>query len=536
LNRRTEKFNLFSQFGVGYRELPRDQRNSNRNLLTGETLFSTGTEYRNELFYNFNLGTDYHINKYNVLTLSGSFAYEIEDQPSRTDFTKENASNNTIAEFYREETTEATNPKYQYELQYKKDFKENKDRSLLFSAIGRLFSKDQSSDFENVNILGNETQGNQETRTKFKESQTTLKLDYTHPLNKQFTIETGGQYFINDVSNDYAVNDLIDNEVIPDSSLTNTFDYNLKVFGAYGTIAYETDKWGLKVGMRVENTDLNTFLVNTGEPNDQNFTNLFPSAHSSYKISEKFSLQAGYSRRIFRPRLWDLNPFFNIRNQFNVRQGNPDLQPEFTDSYEIGSIYTFPKASFNLNIYHRYTTEVVERVITFKNDISTSLPMNVGTNNTTGIELNGKYSPQKWLTLNGDFNFNFFVRKGEFEGTSFDFNNEQYSGKLRAKIKLPKDFDLEITGQYESAYQTVQSKVSEQLYGGLGLRKKILKGKGVLNFSVRDIFASRIRESYTTQPDFEIYGFGQRGRFITFGFSYGFGKGEAMEFSGRRRR
>ncbi|MFT4665314.1 MAG: outer membrane receptor protein involved in Fe transport [Polaribacter sp.] len=536
LNRRTEKFNLFSQLGIGYRELPRDQRNSNHNLVTGETLFSTGKEYRNEVFYNFNLGTDYHINKYNVLTLSGSFAYEVEDQPSRTDFTKEDAAKNTIAEFYREETTEATNPKYQYELQYKKDFKENKDRSLLFSAIGRLFSKDQSSTFDNVNIIGNETQGNQETRTKFKESQTTLKLDYAHPLNKQITIETGGQYFINDVSNDYAVNDLIDNEVIPDSSLTNTFDYNLKVFGAYGTAAYEADKWGVKVGLRVENTDLNTLLVNTGEPNDQNFTNLFPSAHTSYKVSEKFSLQAGYSRRIFRPRLWDLNPFFNIRNQFNIRQGNPELQPEFTDSYEIGSIYTFPKASFNVNVYHRYTTEVVERVIKFEDDVSTSLPMNVGTNNTTGIELNGKYSPQKWLTLNGDFNFNYFVRKGEFEGTSFDFNNERYSGKLRAKFKLPKQFDLEITGQYQSAYQTVQSNISKQVYANLGLRKKILKGKGVLNFSVRDIFASRLRESNTIQPNFEIYGFGKRGRFITLGFSYGFGKGEAMEFSGRRRR
>jgi hypothetical protein len=140
------------------------------------------------------------------------------------------------------------------------------------------------------------------------------------------------------------------------------------------------------------------------------------------------------------------------------------------------------------------------------------------------------------LTLNGDFNFNYFVRKGEFEGTSFDFNNERYSGKLRAKFKLPKQFDLEITGQYQSAYQTVQSNISKQVYANLGLRKKILKGKGVLNFSVRDIFASRLRESNTIQPNFEIYGFGKRGRFITLGFSYGFGKGEAMEFSGRRRR
>ena len=77
---------------------------------------------------------------------------------------------------------------------------------------------------------------------------------------------------------------------------------------------------------------------------------------------------------------------------------------------------------------------------------------------------------------------------------------------------------------------------SDNLFADLGLRYKILKGRGVFNFSVRDIFASRFRESVTTQDDFYIYSFGQRGRFITMGFSYGFGKGEAMQFSGSRRR
>ena len=536
LNRRTEKFNLFTQLGAGYRELPSDQRNINRNLVTGRSVISEGQEFRNEFFYNLILGTDYHINKLNVLTLSGSFAYEVEEQPSYNDFRIEDEPGNIISEWYREEVTEALNPKYQYELQYKKDFEGNKDRSLLFSAIGNFFGKAQSSDFDNVNIVGNETKGNQDTRTEFKEARTTLKLDYTHPFTKQFSVETGAQYFLNDVSNDYEVNDIIDGQRIQNPNLTNVFEYNQKVLGVYGTAGYEAEKWGIKAGLRVENTDLFTFLVNTSEPNNQNFTNFFPSAHTSYKFSEKFSMQAGYSRRIYRPRMWSLNPFFNIRNNFSVRQGNPDLQPEFTDSYEIGTIYTFDKATFNLNVYHRFTTEQVERVTTFEDNVSTSFPLNIGTNGATGIELNGKYSPQKWFSINGDFNFNYFDRKGEFEGQSFDFRNNRWSGKLVTKFKFPKQVDFEITGRYNSGYQTVQGNVSENLFANLGLRKKILKGKAVLNFSVRDVFASRIRETFTNQPTFEIYRFSQRGRFITLGFSYGFGKGEAMEYSGRRRR
>ncbi len=535
VNRRTEKFNLFSQLGVGYREIPTQQRVINRDLNTGTTVFSEGEEFRNEQFYNFNLGTDYHIDKYNVITLSGSFAYEIEDQPSRTDFRFEDAAGNTTAEFFRTEVTEATNPKYQYELQYKKEFEDNKDRSLLFSAIGNFFGKDLSSTFTNVNTFGNETKGNQDTRTEFKESRTTLKLDYTHPFSEKFTVETGAQYYLNDVSNDFAVSDLIDGQVIPNFNLTNVFEYSQKVLGVYGTAAYEAEKWGLKLGMRVENTDLNTLLVNTDESNDQDFTNLFPSGAASYKFSDKFSAQAGYSRRIFRPRLWDLNPFFNIRNNFSIRAGNPNLLPEFTDSYEVGTIYTFSKVSLNLNVYHRYTTAVIERVVSFADNVSTFFPENVGTNAATGIELNGKYTPQKWLTINGDFNFNYFDRKGEFEGADFDFTAERWSGKMTAKFKLPAKIDFEVTGQYESGFQTVQGTVSDQLYADMGLRKKILKGKAVINASVRDVFASRIRESETVQPDFSIYSYRLRGRFITLGFSYGFGKGEAMEYTGRRR-
>ncbi|MEL6133521.1 MAG: carboxypeptidase-like regulatory domain-containing protein, partial [Bacteroidota bacterium] len=113
LNRRTQKFNLFSQLGVGYRELPRQTRNLNENLLTGITIFSEGEEFRNENFYNFILGTDYHIDDFNVVTLSGSFAYEIEDQPSETNFQLLGEDGRVRSEWQRQEVTEALNPKFQ---------------------------------------------------------------------------------------------------------------------------------------------------------------------------------------------------------------------------------------------------------------------------------------------------------------------------------------------------------------------------------------------------------------------------------------
>lgn len=280
---------------------------------------------------------------------------------------------------------------------------------------------------------------------------------------------------------------------------------------------------------------MNTYLVDTDEENNQNFTNLFPTAHTSFKFSDQFSIQAGYSRRIFRPRLWDLNPFFNIRNNFNIRAGNPNLLPEFTDSYELGLIYVLDQISMNTNIYHRYTTDKVERVSIFEDGVTTWTPRNIGTNAATGIELNFKYTPGKKLSFNGDANYNIFIRNGSFEGQNFDFSADQWSGKLTSKYKVNKSFDLEITTRYQSREQTVQGIQRYNLFADLGFRYKIMNGKGVFNFSVRDLFASRIQQNTIDNDTFYLYSWARRGRFITLGFSYGFGKGEAMYYSGRRR-
>ena len=534
MNRRTEKFNLFTQMGVGYRKLPRDNDNNNTDRLQNTELVSSGEEFRNEMFYNLILGSDYYINENNVITLSGSFAYEIEDQPSETKFSFfENET--LIKEWSRTEVTEATNPKYQYELQYKRDFADHEDHQLLFSAIGRFFGKEQSSEFKNEFTIGEPDQNDQLTGTTFQEGKYTFNLDYTKPFSSNWTIETGAQFLVNDVSNDFSVSDLVGGQFVTDPGLTNVFEYHQDVLGVYGTAAYEGNVWGVKVGVRAENTDLRTLLVNTNEENKQNFTNLFPSFHSSYKLTEAVSFQVGYSRRIYRPRLWDLNPFFNIRNNFSIRVGNPNLLPEFTDSYEIGSIFIFDLISFNLNAYHRYTTEKIERVSTFENNVNTFRPINIGTNRATGTELNFKYTPAKKLTFNGDLNYNLFYREGQFTDQNFDFSADQWSAKVTTKYRVNKSLDMEVTTRHESREQTIQGVIAANTFLDFGARYKILKGRGVFNVSVRDLFASRVRQNTIDQEDFYLFNRSLRGRFITFGFSYGFGKGEAMQYSGRRR-
>ena len=233
LNNRTEKFNLFSQLGVGYRTFPEQYRTTNRNLLNDTTVSSTGEGDKNEAFFNVILGTDYHINDRNVLSLTGHFAYEWETEYSNTDFRLLNADNALASRWTRNEVTEATNPKWQYELQYKKDFPDDEDHTLLVSALGSFFGKDQSSEYNNTPVSGEETfDDQQQTRTDFLQGEYTFQLDYTRPFTDQLTLETGAQYVITDVANDFAVSNWLDTRWVEDPELTNVFEYNQKVGGS----------------------------------------------------------------------------------------------------------------------------------------------------------------------------------------------------------------------------------------------------------------------------------------------------------------
>jgi outer membrane receptor protein involved in Fe transport len=535
VNYRTENFNFFTQFGAGYRSLPRFRESENLDLTSGNKLVSEGTEFRNEAFYNITLGADYYLTERDVITLSGSFAFEDEDQPSETEFSFFGENGQLESQWLRNETTEAANPKYQYDFNYTREFADSKEHTLQFSSLGNFFGKETSSFFDNTALLDAEIDPNQRTQTDFFERRFLFQLDYTKPISDRWSVEAGSLYEIKNVGNDFSVFNEVDGAFIPDSNFTNNFEYSQNVLGVYGTVGYEAKGWGVKGGLRVENTDLQTLLTNTNEQNIQNFTDFFPSFHTSYKWNDRFSMQAGYSRRIYRPRLWDLNPFFNIRNNFNIRQGNPDLLPEYSDSYEITGILLLGKVSLNSSLYYLYTTEKIERVTFSEDNRNITKPINIGTQDKVGLELNGKYKAVDWLSFNGDFNWGYFSRNGDFEGQSFDFADDQWTTEVTAKFKFTNGIDFEVSGNYQSGFETIQGNQSGFAFANMGLRKKFLKGKIVANFAVRDIFNSRIRESFTRQPSFTAYDLSQRGTFYTLGISYGFGKGEAMTYSGRRR-
>ncbi|WP_057940156.1 TonB-dependent receptor domain-containing protein [Algoriphagus resistens] len=543
LNRRTERLNLFTQIGIGHRTFPEEYKSENKDLAQMTSVLSSGKSEMHERYYTINLGGDYRVSESGTLSVSGRYAFEAEEGDSKTRFKSLNPDGQPLSEWERTELTEAPNPKWQYEAVYKNLFKskifsdsdsKSKEHSLIVSATSDYFAKDQVSNYSNDFISGETVTTQQETLSDNTQQEYTFKADYTNPLSSKTTLESGAQYVLTSVSNDYAVNDLIGGEWITDLDLSNLFDYRQNVLGVYTTVSYEVDKVGIKGGLRVENTTVDTELTTTGQKNSQAYTDLFPSIHGAYKFHPDLSLQLGYSRRILRPSVWDLNPFFSIQNNFNIYSGNPDLQPEYTDALELTSIYDFGAFSVNGSLYYRYTTNAVENITTFSENVATTMPANIGTSKSGGLEFNAKYMPNDWLSVNGDFNFGWVRKFGTFEESAFDFNADQWTSRITSKFNLPADFSLELIGHFNSRQQTLQGTVSQNVFADLGIRKKLMKGRAIVNLSVRDVFASRIYEVNTLQPGFTNYAWEKDGRFVTLGVSFGFGKGEAMEFSGQK--
>ncbi|MCT4637706.1 MAG: TonB-dependent receptor family protein [Bacteroidales bacterium] len=537
LNRRTEKFNLFSQIGIGDRKFPSDSKSISidRKKPNANKLISLSDNEKNEQFYNFILGTDYHINKYNMLTLTGHYGYEIEDEYSTTDYNVTSPDDLLVSSSRRKEETEATNPKWQYELNYDKKFKDNKKHRLSASATGSFFGKDKSSVFNNSGDTQLQSVIKQRSNSEYSNAEYVFKVDYTHPFSEKNTLEAGGKVDIENVTNDMLMEDYVNSAWVNNVNYTNYFEYTRTISALYTTYAYDGKKFGVKAGLRLEDTRRNTDLREGNIENSKNYTHLFPSIHTSYKFSDRLSVQTGYSRRIRRPHMRDVNPFASYRDNLNIEVGNPNIKPTFTDAFELTMINIFNRGSVNASLFYSHSTDVVSDIVEVNGNTTITKPENIGDSNRVGIELNGKYEPWKWLTFTGQGNYMYYTRKGEYNNKSFDISSKFWSGRATTKIKLPADFDTEFKIRYYSDSKGIQGTYKASYYADLAIRKKLMKGRTVINFSVKDLFNSRKRVTESDLPDFYYYNEHNRvGRMFVVGVSFGFGKGEAMEYSGHK--
>lgn len=265
----------------------------------------------------------------------------------------------------------------------------------------------------------------------------------------------------------------------------------------------EAGSFTYQLGLRAENTRIQTELDETGVGSDQNYLNLFPSLFLSYRLNEKNSFQISYSSRISRPWSRMLLPFTEITDTRNRRLGNPELNPEFGNSYELDYMRYWETGSVLTSFYYRYRTGVIERVSTIDGQgVTTTQPINLASEKAWGVEFTADQDLFENLQLSGSLNIYQSNREGEYQGNIYASESESLSSRLRIRWRFIEGWNFQSYLYYRGAQQTTQGRNAGSMFAGSGLSRKILDDKATLSVNVRDLL-KMIPELYLNT---EIFG------------------------------
>ncbi len=499
-NYRRNKLNLFTRLGVRQRSGPGGGSTlQERNYFAGTSdLFTTeSNRNRGGLSSNLNVGMDYFIDDNNIITSSFAFRRSWENNDNTTIYNDFEGDFNNLTSITNRYDDELENEfDTEYALTYDKSLP-GKDHKFIADLRFQDNTEIESSDYreEYFNAAGLTTGADnlfQRSNNREGERRLNLKADYTRPLTNKGKFESGLQSSYRRIDNDYLVEEQILGDWTRLASLSNNFNYNEFINAAYGIFGKEYTRWSYQLGLRAEHSRVVTELEQSDEdPNDRSYLNLFPSTHVSYKINETNSLQFSYSRRINRPRFWDLNPFFSFSDPRNQRSGNPNLDPEFTNAFEGAYILYFDKGSLTSSIYYRHTNNVIERITTVVDNINYSRPENLLSSDDFGFEFTGSYDLTKWWNLDGNLNLFRSIIDGGNLGDDFGADTYTWFTRLNNKFTFSKTFEGQLRVNYRAPRLSPQGRSLAIRSVDLGLGKEFPEKNVSVNLNVRDLFNSR---------------------------------------------
>ncbi|MCU0326291.1 MAG: TonB-dependent receptor, partial [Spirosomaceae bacterium] len=511
MNYRHRKVNFFVNYGLAYRILPNISQTYQE--VYDENAIQISDQDRKGTLEGFNNnirgGLDYFFNEKTILT--ASYLFKRSDAHRITDFVYKdfiNNQTNLIRTTFRQQDEIEDEPNSEYALTFKKDFeKKNHNITAEIRFIDNWERSDQlftQNAFDKNNQVDKEQTLIQKSLNDEYEKQWLFQVDYIQPIGKEGKFEAGLRSSFRDMVNDFFVsqrNEQGEFEFLP--GFKNYFIYNENINAAYGILGNKTKKISYQAGLRAEWTDVKTTLRETNEVNPRRYANLFPSGHVSYEVSKEDALQLSYSRRVRRPFYNDLSPFSTLADNRNFFGGNPNLDPEFTNAFEIGHIKYMQNGSFSSSIYFRSTTDKIQTIRTVDaQGFATTRPENLEGEKSYGVEFASQYNIQKWWKT--DFSFNFF--KAIIDGSNIDrdYRRETYSWFVRhsSRFSLPKKLDLQFRANYEAPQKTVQGRRLALYFFDISVSKEVFKGKGTLNLSVLDVLNSRIARFVTEGDNF----------------------------------
>ena len=286
-----------------------------------------------------------------------------------------------------------------------------------------------------------------------------LQSDYTNPINDKSKFEIGVRASVRKVDsrNDFY----IDSSGVMLYKPLLSVNYNSidKVYAAYSTYTNQIKSFGYQLGLRVESSNYEGNLPDRKQQFITKFpVSFFPSVFLSNKMKGDQELQLNYTRKINRPNFFQLYPYTDYSDSLNISRGNPDLEPEFTNSVELSYQKTFKKNKDNFlaSLYYKNTTDLITRFQVKETnaangkDVLINTYINANSAYVTGLEMTLKTKMTKWWDLTS--NLNLFTSKINIDQPNQPKQDQfaSWFSKVNNTFKLPKNFTIQLSGNYQS--------------------------------------------------------------------------------------
>ena len=375
----------------------------------------------------------------------------------------------------------------------------------------------------------------------------TAKADYVHPLKGNVKFEAGIKTSFVKTDNNAIYDNLLNGQAVLDSGRSNHFIYDENVNAAYVNFSKPlSKKVTAQLGLRLENTNANghstgytyhsalSKFVPFNSEFKRNYTQLFPTVYLQYEANKNNSFVLNYGRRIERPDYEDLNPFITFLDKYTFEQGNPNLSPQFAHNIELSHTY---KGFLTTTLNYNRTTDIIEDVLEQHTDVNETFvkKSNIASREQFGISVNAGGQIKKWWTANLWTNLYNNHYKGIVNGDNISLGATTLQMNLSNQFKFNKGWSAELSGFYTSPLTEGVFQIRSFGQVGMGITKQVLKGKGTLRLSGRDIFLTQKINGTSKFSNIDA-AFQQRrdSRQVALGFTYRFSKGKANGGSKRK--
>lgn len=530
LNVKNKGLNLYGGYDYRLNNFFIEGNGDRNNFLNSTYAFtnqSTDGNFRNYIHFGKG-GLDYTFDDNNSLSLSGNYSDRRRQRSETNNVSQKNTqgiqTGNYLTSLFEKGDGYSFNLASNYTLKFKNPKQTLTNDMTFLRWTDNSTSNNVTDYYINQGVpQSKRNQLNNEVNDEFNG-----QLDYTHPFSENAKLEAGVKETYRNTDKDYRSEDYnyTTNTFVNNTNLTNRFKYSDNILAGYLTFSSKINNTSFILGVRGEQTNTDGNLVTTGETFKKNYFDLFPSASVTQKLGITEELSTSYSRRIYRPGLWDLNPFVNATDPLNYYSGNPEVKPEYTNSYELSFIKYFSQTTVTPTLFYRDTYDKITRTRTLIDSNRTLTTMaNLERSKSYGAELVMNTTLFQFWSLNGSVSY--FKNDVTANIPNVPATNSTYSwsGRASSFMRLPGIVDIQLSYFYSGKMVTTQGSVEPFTSFDVSLKKDFFDNQASVSLRVSDVFNNLKFKVLLDDPNFTETLFRKRDtRAAYLTFTYKFGK------------